>query len=91
MKAFKYDWDTDQDEMIEIPDGWSCPLEPKSFDTAINCAQCGKPIRYGNSYTSLELETKGGESYWVCWPCHKREIERRQKSLTYQAFRRSVL
>ena len=78
MTAYRYNWDTDVEEQITIPDTWNCPLGPAGYDTAINCASCGKPITYGKSYTSIEIENKIGLGYWVCGKCHWEEIDRRR-------------
>lgn len=47
-----------------------------TLDTIIKCANCKKEIRYGDSFSSLELRNKGGRLSNVCGECSKKECER---------------
>lgn len=47
------------------------------FNQLINCASCGSELKYGDSYSSLEIHTPMGFGYCVCETCHAKEFERR--------------
>ena len=42
-------------------------------------AQCGKELKYGDTYTSLEIHTAMGFGYGVCEDCYEFEWKRREK------------
>ena len=46
------------------------------MDKVIACAGCGKPVKFGESFTSLEIHTETGFGFSVCPNCHAGEIER---------------
>ena len=52
-----------------------------TLDTIIKCASCEKEIRYGDSFSSLELRNKGGRLLNVCGECSKKECERLEKGV----------
>jgi hypothetical protein len=60
-------------EIHTIPDDWNVKVYSDDVDEIINCADCGKEIRYGDSYTSLEIQSRRGFSYCVCKDCSDRE------------------
>lgn len=41
----------------------------------VQCASCGKEIRFGNGYTSLRIHTPIGYGYAVCHVCYRKENE----------------
>lgn len=51
----------------------------EDFDTIINCCQCLKPLKYGDSYCSKEVHDSLGMGYAVCSKCYDEEWERRRK------------
>lgn len=54
-------------------------LYTEDFEEKINCCQCLKKIKYGESYTSLEVHNSIGLGYAVCSECYKKEWERRME------------
>lgn len=64
-------------EDYEIPDDWKCLTYSSDMDEIVNCAQCGRRIMFGDSYTSLEVHTDLGFGYCVCEVCYYKEYERR--------------
>lgn len=40
----------------------------------ICCAQCGKLMHFGDSYTSKEIHSSMGFGYGVCLECYENEI-----------------
>lgn len=81
MKLQKWNYDTRKYEDYEVPDEWYVPIIAELYDM-VNCASCGKLIKYGNSFTSLEIhENKVGSlGYAVCDTCFNQEWERKIKN-----------
>ena len=52
------------------------------LDTIIKCGSCGKEIRYGDSFSSLELRDKLGRLENVCGDCSKQECKRMEEGTT---------
>ncbi|MFQ6793822.1 MAG: hypothetical protein ACLRT4_13770 [Thomasclavelia sp.] len=55
----------------ELPQGAS--LYEKDMEKIVACAECGKKIRYGNSYTSRRIQNLVGFGYAVCGECYAKE------------------
>ena len=71
----KHDYDD-----YNIPDNWHVSTLELDLNTIINCVQCGKEVKYGDTYTSLEVHTPlYGFGYCVCKKCYNEEWERRKK------------
>ena len=60
-------------EDYEIPNEWNVKTYADSLNEIINCCQCGKRIKFGDSYTSLEVHTEMGFGYSVCKRCYEKE------------------
>lgn len=60
-------------EVHTVPDDWNVKVYSDDVDEIINCADCGKELRYGDAYTSLEIQSKKGFGYCVCKDCSDRE------------------
>ena len=60
-------------EPYTIPEGWKCPLVSMDMDLPINCASCGKAIRFGEGFTSHVIHSDMGMGYSVCEECHEKE------------------
>jgi len=67
-------------EPYSVPGEWNIPLLCDSESEIINCAQCGKRIAYGQSYTSRQVHTLYGLGYGVCGDCNKRELEEERRN-----------
>lgn len=59
----------------ELPLG-SATIAP--LNAPIACAACGKPVRYRDTFTSLEIHNFAGFGYAVCEDCYKEEWKRRE-------------
>lgn len=57
-------------------DKLKCSLLEERMDKVIACAGCGKPIKFGESFTSLEIHTESGFGFMVCPMCIDQETER---------------
>ena len=79
MKLNKWDWIKKEYKTVTIPDSWNCITYSSNMDETVNCAQCGKEVKYGETYCSQEIHTvPGGMGYAVCEDCHKKEMLRRK-------------
>lgn len=82
--AHKYD-------TIYLPEEWyvSC-FEGDDMDVMVNCPHCGKELRFGETYTSREIQTQNGFGYGVCEECYAYEWER-QKDFNLSQVRKNLL
>lgn len=74
-------WDYTKQTYIpyKIPDNWITTLYTNDMDKEINCMGCGRIIKYGNSFCSLEIHGNGF-GFPVCQRCYKEELERREQN-----------
>lgn len=74
-------WNSEKGEYepYSVPNNWICPLYCEDMQRVVNCASCGKIIRYGSSYTSQEIHNSHGLGYTVCPECHREEMKRRME------------
>lgn len=65
-------WDiyTEQYEPVQIPDDWKIAMYSDNMDEQINCVNCGKPMTYGEGYTSRRYHNKAGMGYMECEKCY---------------------
>ena len=76
MLAIKWNYEKDDYVPYRTPSNWDCKLFA-DLNEKINCAQCGKKIKFGDSYTSLEIHNEIGLGYPVCEKCYDVEWQRR--------------
>ena len=57
-------------------DELKCSLLEDSAEKIIACAGCGRPVKFGESFTSLEIHTELGFGFMVCHMCIDQETER---------------
>lgn len=57
-------------------DELKCSLLEDSAEKIIACAGCGRPVKFGESFTSLEIHTESGFGFVVCPMCIDQETER---------------
>lgn len=63
---------------VTKPANWKCSIYEVDLDTIVNCIECGKKIKFGDSFTSMEYHTEIGFGYAVCEHCYNKEWERRR-------------
>ena len=75
-------WDYNSHSYFSIPIISREPLNIKTYsedmNEIVNCCQCLKKIRYGDTYTSKEIHTDLGFGFAVCEDCYKEEWKRRK-------------
>lgn len=67
-------------EDYQVPDEWNVKTYGDGMEEIINCCQCGKKIKFKDSYTSLEVHTEIGFGYSVCEDCYNEEWKRRRNN-----------
>ena len=73
----KWNYKTHKYNPYIVSDAWNCKTYSNDMNEIVNCPHCGKEIKFGDCYTSLEIHTNIGFGYAVCEECHQKEIERR--------------
>lgn len=74
--AQKWNWKTHKYESYKLP--LNSTMFQFDMDDVIACAGCGKHLKYGNSYTSLEIHNSEGIGYAVCEECYNEEWKRKR-------------
>lgn len=76
MTLLKWNYEKEDYDIYVTPEDWECKAYCEDMDEIVNCAQCGKQLRFGHTYTSIEIQTSMGFGYGVCEDCHLDEWER---------------
>ena len=74
----KWNYEKHNYEPYMVPIYWKCKTYCNDMNEISNCAQCGKEINFGDSYTSQEIQTGLGFGYCVCSDCHEIEMKRKR-------------
>lgn len=74
----KWNYETKEYDPYTPDPEWNVVLYTPEMDLAVNCASCGNPMEYGQSFTSLEIHNGMGLGYPVCENCYDKEHERRK-------------
>lgn len=75
----KWDYKEHNYKDYRVPDEWNVKTYGNGMEEIINCAQCGKKLKFGDSYTSLEVHTEMGFGYSVCEKCYQKEWYRKER------------
>lgn len=60
-----------------VPADWNVSVYCQDMDEIIQCPHCGRKLKYGDAYTSLEIHTELGIGYAVCSDCYDSEFKRK--------------
>ncbi len=71
MKAYKWDFEKCRYDEVDIPD--TCSNYKDNFSEEVTCPNCGRQVRYGDTYTSRRWHDRVGFGYGVCERCHELE------------------
>ena len=52
-------------------------MHSEDMNLIVNCCQCGKKVKYGETFTSLEVHNNYGFGYAVCGDCYNEEYKRK--------------
>lgn len=81
MKAGKWNNWTKRYDVYDIPEDWNTPLYSDDDNEIVNCAQCGRKLKFGDAYNSKEVHSRHGMSYPVCQDCYIGECSRMRMSV----------
>lgn len=70
---FKWNFKKHVYEPYSVPEEWNTPLHTNDLNQIVNCAQCGKEIKFGDTYTSRQIHNAAGFGYPVCGECYEKE------------------
>lgn len=75
----RWNFSTREYEPYTIPADWVCPLGgiDFDFDQIVNCAECGRELPYGQTFTSMRIHTPMGLGFGVCETCYSAEHDAR--------------
>lgn len=62
-------------EEYTVPDSWKVKIFSIDMNEKVNCASCGKSMKYGFGYTSRTIHDEHGFGYVVCKDCYNKDIE----------------
>ncbi len=79
MKAKRWDFARREYDEVEIAD--TCSTYKDDFDSEVTCPGCGKPVKFGDTYTSRQWHDRVGFGYGVCEKCHDAELVADYESL----------
>lgn len=71
----KWNYETKKYEKYTVPDNWKVKLFSTDMNEKINCAACGKSIKFSDGYPSRTIHYKHGLGYTVCQECYTKDIE----------------
>ena len=80
----KYNFRTKEYEEYSIPKEWNTPLICEDMNQLINCANCGRKLKFGSCYTSLKIHNNIGLGYPVCFNCYNKEWKEREMWSKYE-------
>ncbi len=69
----KWNYKKHEYEPFEVPDDRDVRLCVDDLKEVINCANCGKNVVAGDTYTSLKIHNSVGFGYCVCEECYEKE------------------
>lgn len=82
----KWNYKTNEYEPYSVPEDWYCPLcedmDENNMGKKVNCANCGKEMRFSDVCESKEIQTLRGSEYGVCKECHDKEWPRTEITIT---------
>ena len=70
MRLRKWDERKKAYEPYDVPDEWHVTTFESDMNERVNCAQCGREISFGDSYTSMQVHSPIGFGYAVCEDCY---------------------
>lgn len=60
-------------ENFEVPDDRDVRLLVDDLEEIIDCANCGRRVKAGDTYTSMTIHNSIGLEYCVCEECYEKE------------------
>lgn len=76
--AARWNWDKKCYNYCSVPE--LATKYTENLESIIQCANCEKYIKAGDTYTSKEIHDLVGFGWLVCPVCYERELERERKT-----------
>ena len=77
----KRNFQTHRFEDYTVQEDWKVSMYEKDAEKQINCAECGKPIKFCESFTSRRIyDDMGMFGYAVCYDCHISGLKERMEN-----------
>ena len=70
---------TERYEPFIVPADRKVAVYATDMNTEVQCAECGKKMKYGDGYTSRWIHTQHGFGYCVCEDCYNIELSTEMK------------
>lgn len=87
----KWNYKTHSYDDYSIPKNWNVKLFTTDMDEIVNCASCGKELKFGDAYTSKEIHNKFGLGFAVCEECYNKEwIRIREIKMTNEYYKQDL-
>jgi len=69
MRLRKWNVRTGGYEPYDIPGEWNVRYFSEDMSETVNCARCGRKMKYGDGFKSRLIHTEMGYGYCVCDDC----------------------
>lgn len=81
MNLKKWSYSTQEYEDYSVPDNRNiCLIVPiDKLNEICDCANCGKKVIIGDTYTSRTIHNKYGFGYCICEDCYSEEFKEEMK------------
>ena len=79
MIVGKWNYEQREYDPYKLNDDWNTPMWSEDMREIVNCAQCGREIKFGDCYTSREIHNRFGLGFPVCESCYEAEWERERE------------
>ncbi len=74
IQAIAQKWDFEKHKYARYDLPSYATVYERDMEKIVVCAACGKPMKYGDGYTSLSIHDFMGFGYAVCADCHEKEL-----------------
>lgn len=74
----RYDWKASAYAPYLVPASWRVEKYLQSYEEPVNCAGCGKQLKWGETFTSAEIHDMAGLGYGICGECYDSELARKR-------------
>ena len=73
VKLKKWSYKDRKYHPYEVPNTWNVKNYSSDMDEIVNCAECGKEMKYGEGFCSRLIHSDMGFGYTVCTECYFEE------------------
>ena len=77
MTIRRWDWENKRYTVEAVPSDRRATVYCDDMERVIECVTCGRRVKVGETYTSMEVHNSMGFGYMVCEECYNEEMIRR--------------